>query len=927
VVPITVVLTAFNSQGGQVARATLDLNSQGKRPIQTPIEAVSQAQDITRASISTLFEGQPGGTSGIAIDDIEFDTAGPPPVCPATDKAFVGIQQPRTGLRTQIGSFLLQGLVVSDAPLEEATLTLVRPDGTSATGDLLSAGLVQLDDGPFGPVRCSPLIPGVNKVRVRVKNCFGGETEESSVTYSPVQPGTKFILKGIQFMQAVQGLSNLVPLIAGKRTVARVYLQLTPPTSGTINSIFDVTATMTATDSGGTPLGGPLKINSLNSVTVTSNPDPSEQFNLAKTLNFELPPEWIVEGTIHTHLERFSIEGEQTLLDCVGCNTPFQFGVARFEAAPPLRVVLFEFPWTTDGGVTTHNPAATHFDHLESWLRRAYPTDDVRVTRQGAIAAFDGHPDVDFDCDDVNARLFQQIAMCNCDPQTHFYGMVDDGVLMADFMRGCSRGIPARVASGPAGTDTWGWDSDGSYADWYGGHELGHTYNRRHPGYCNDQEEDDEDYPYSGGKIGAVQSGFDVGDSTLSIPMAVLSPAIFTDVMTYCDFEWISDYTYLGILARLRTIEASPGGGSVGGSGGAVGEALMVQGKIDLVLNQVTLRPFLRLEGLLLTRLPDSSPFAMELRDPAGTALARYPFEVDVESEPEPNRNLMASFDVVVPWEDGTRTIVILKDGQTLASRTVSRNPPQVHLDTVGLLPGGKILRVNWSGDDADGDRLTFALQYTNDGGRSWIPIDTGLTVTQLDVPVLRLPGGAQCAFRIIATDGANTAIDVQDSPMAIPNRSPRAKILSPQSGLRIRSDQPLLLRGEGSDLEDGHLSGDDLTWSSEAARVLGKGATLSVNDLGPGSHTIALSARDSDVATGSDSIQVEVLPVEVAALAEVDSPVQVGSSVFLDGSFSTGQGLLSYKWSLLAKPEGSAAVVNLSEQAVAKLTVDRPGT
>jgi hypothetical protein len=80
-------------------------------------------------------------------------------------------------------------------------------------------------------------------------------------------------------------------------------------------------------------------------------------------------------------------------------------------------------------------------------------------------------------------------------------------------------------------------------------------------------------------------------------------------------------------------------------------------------------------------------------------------------------------------------------------------------------------------------------------------------------------------------------------------------------------------------------------------------------------------------VATGSDSIQVEVLPVEVAALAEVDSPVQVGSSVFLDGSFSTGQGLLSYKWSLLAKPEGSAAVVNLSEQAVAKLTVDRPGT
>ena len=48
----------------------------------------------------------------------------------------------------------------------------------------------------------------------------------------------------------------------------------------------------------------------------------------------------------------------------------------------------------------------------------------------------------------------------------------------------------ARVGSGPVGSGDWGWDFDGSYADWYSGHEVGHAFGRPHvrggPGYVED---------------------------------------------------------------------------------------------------------------------------------------------------------------------------------------------------------------------------------------------------------------------------------------------------------------------------------------------------------------------------------------------------------------------------------------------------------
>ena len=85
------------------------------------------------------------------------------------------------------------------------------------------------------------------------------------------------------------------------------------------------------------------------------------------------------------------------------------------------------------------------------------------------------------------------------DGRVVYYGVVDDG---GGFMRGKAAGIPGTIAAGPSGPGDWGWDFDGSYNDWYGGHEIGHTRGRYHAEFCG--AGGGAAYPYPGGRISPV---------------------------------------------------------------------------------------------------------------------------------------------------------------------------------------------------------------------------------------------------------------------------------------------------------------------------------------------------------------------------------------------------------------------------------------
>ena len=328
--------------------------------------------------------------------------------------------------------------------------------------------------------------------------------------------------------------------------------------------------------------------------------------------------------------------------------------------------------------------------------------------------------------------------------------------------------------------------------------------------------------------------------------------------MTYCTYEWISNYTYEGIRSRLL----GEGAWSLRETELAASEYLAVVGAVDLATNQATLGTLYRLRDVPAPEPPTpSDDWAIVLLDRANGILARYPFTPKEDSETEKPGSGPALILEMIPWNEATARVSVQFRGQEVAGRSVSAHAPSVQM----LYPnGGETLDqetalVRWQGSDADQDALIYTLQYSSDGGQNWQTIAGDLTTTQLPISSLALPGSDQSLFRVIASDGVNTAQDQSDRTFRVPGKPPQALIISPQAGVSLTAEQQLTLAGEAYDLEDGLLPDSALKWSSDLQGDLGAGAQLAVS-LKPGVHTLTLSVQDSDGQSGANTVQVTVL-------------------------------------------------------------------
>lgn len=78
-------------------------------------------------------------------------------------------------------------------------------------------------------------------------------------------------------------------------------------------------------------------------------------------------------------------------------------------------------------------------------------------------------------------------------------------------------------------------------------HELGHNHGREHAP-CG-VSPSDPNYPYSGGLIGVW--GYDSRSGSLQ------DPSRCADIMSYCDPQWVSDYTYQAFLERIALLNGA----------------------------------------------------------------------------------------------------------------------------------------------------------------------------------------------------------------------------------------------------------------------------------------------------------------------------------------------------------------------------------
>ncbi len=241
-----------------------------------------------------------------------------------------------------------------------------------------------------------------------------------------------------------------------------------------------------------------------------------------------------------------------------------------------------------------------------------------------------------------------------------------------------------------------GWDKLPSSSS-VAAHEWGHNWGRDHAP-CGNPGNPDPGYPYSNGEIGVV--GYDFGTGTLK-------PAASHDIMGYCNNEWISDYTYEGIL-DFRSNEAL----MANGLGEAIQPALLVWGRIEN--GRAVLQPAFRITSR--PRLPRRpGPYRVEGRAADGATVFGFGF---TPLEVADDRNGARHFAYAVPLrpERAARvTSLHLAGGGIQASLSrISSEPATVEVRRGG--PGRVALR--WDAakspmvmvrDPVTGDILSFA--------------------------------------------------------------------------------------------------------------------------------------------------------------------------------------------------------------------------
>lgn len=194
----------------------------------------------------------------------------------------------------------------------------------------------------------------------------------------------------------------------------------------------------------------------------------------------------------------------------------------------------------------------------------------------------------------------------------------------------------------------------------------------------------------------------------------------------------------------------------------------------------------------------------------------------------------------VVPFPEATHRIRFLLRGVAIHALDVSDRAPQI--EAAWELPAAPegVHRLRWSASAADGRALSFVVAYSNDAGTTWQPLSLPSPESELDVDFAQLPGG-RGRFRIMATDGTRTAS--ADSPvLRLARRPVIPTIFEPPDGAELPGKGPILLHGEGYDLEERRSELENLSWSSSRDGALGSGAVLQV-ELRPGTHRITLAA------------------------------------------------------------------------------------
>ncbi|MBD3423092.1 MAG: SUMF1/EgtB/PvdO family nonheme iron enzyme [Candidatus Latescibacteria bacterium] len=155
------------------------------------------------------------------------------------------------------------------------------------------------------------------------------------------------------------------------------------------------------------------------------------------------------------------------------------------------------------------------------------------------------------------------------------------------------------------------------------------------------------------------------------------------------------------------------------------------------------------------------------------------------------------------------------------------------------------------SGVDHEGTVLTdSSLIWTSDKEGQ---IGTGTSFFKADLSLVEHRITLTCTDSDSNSDTDNITIYVD------PNHDPVATIIEPSDSESFDEDETITFYGQGTDEEDGALSGSSLVWTSDKDGFIGTDNILNTSDLSVNEHDITLTASDNHGNTGSDNITITV--------------------------------------------------------------------
>ncbi|MGW3101367.1 hypothetical protein [Streptomyces sp. NPDC001100] len=632
------------------------------------------------------------------------------------------------------------------------------------------------------------------------------------------------VTQAIQHFQSALGADNTLPLVAGKATLVRVYLDsgIDPGEGG--GTVGGVSGTLTL--NGSTFTTGPT-------APVTARPIAQvDRGQLAHTLNFLIPAD---KATGHAVLVV-----QATVAGTV--SNPVEIAV-DFHPSPVVDILMVRVqvgsiaPPSDADYIRTANTLPLRYpiadDPAASIRYWILPGQEV-ITTSRDLTGEDGWNDFMEDLEDVQEEAADY---------KFLYAMVDNSVYLGS-ISGRAR-QSEHVAFGQNFTVTFA-------------HELAHLWGLKHAP-CGSPADVDDNFVPKDGRLGDV--GVDPHSMTVW-------PASTGDFMSYCGFEdkWISGYHWSKLWLRLNHIIFPAGADAAG----RPVSPRAVMPSTSIPASQPFPGPFVRVRGRLsrsgtvnfgpaLRTFTEPPPqqveatdaaapsYTVSLEDAAGHVLATAATDPSFPSAEADS----APFSARLPYEAQTHRVVLRRDGTELGALVVPPRPPHFVLTRGVALPEidtAGVLHLSWR-PVGDGPGTpppsTYYVRFTNTSGTiaQWVGVN--LTDTAFDLDLRDLPGDEHCLVQVVATNGFHTSY-VQTPPFALPKRPPRL-LLGPTDGP--------LLHAQGTSPQHGALTETAITWLVDGTPAASTGGSLDVRTLSPGTHAITVRVTDPDHLAASQDL------------------------------------------------------------------------